>query len=120
MNPKLKKALFITGLCIDIGVTVFLFIIAIIMLATMPKDQVEWSIVVETNGQFIGYLQTHSTFYLFTCVVPLFVLLALNIIGLIIFVKKASKKPEVTVSDLDEATKAALKEELLKDLQKDK
>lgn len=117
MNQKTKKILFFTGLGIDVAVTVFLFVVAIIMLATMPKTVADRNNAIEINGPFIGYLQQHSTLYLLTCVVPLFLLLGLNIVFLVLYVRKASKQPEVAVDDLSEEQKAALRAELLKDLQ---
>ena len=117
MNPKLKKGWIIGGLCLDIGITIFLFVIAIIMLATMPKDAASMRLAIDTNGPFIGYLQQHSTLYLCTCVLPLFALLAANIVFLVLYVRKLSKKPEVAVDDLNDEQKAALRAELLKELQ---
>ena len=117
MNPKTKKILFFVGLGVDVAITVFLFVVAIIMLATMPKTQVAMEHAIEENGPFIGYLQQHSTLYLLTCVVPLFLLLGANIVFLVLYVRKLSKKPEVAVDDLNEEQKAALRAELLKELQ---
>lgn len=117
MNPKTKKALIISGLILDVGVTVFLFVVAIIMLATMPKDGYDMRDAVALNGPFIGYLQQNPTVYLLTCVIPLFVLLAANIVLLVLYVRKVGKKPEVAVEDLSEEQKAALRAELLKELQ---
>ena len=119
MSKQTKKILFFTGLGLDIGITVFLFVIAIIMLVTMPKTQSEMHFAVDRNGPFIGYLQQHATVYLWTCVVPLFVLLAFNIVFLILYVRKLNKKPEVAVDDLNEEQKAALRAELLKELESD-
>lgn len=117
MNPKAKKILIIGGLCIDVAITIFLFVVAIIMLATMPKTSSGMQDAVKLNGPFIGYLQQHSTVYLLTCVIPLFVLLAANIVFLILYVRKVGKKPEVAVNDLSEEQKAALRAELLKELE---
>lgn len=117
MNPKTKKILIISGLVVDIAVTIFLFVVAIIMLATMPKNAADLKNAVERNGPFIGYLQQHATLYLWTCVIPLFALLGLNIFFLVYYVRKVGKKPEVGVEDLDEEQKAALRAELLKELQ---
>lgn len=119
MNPKVKKALIIGGLTVDVAITVFLFVVAIIMLATMPKDSYGMKTATQTNGPFIGYLQEHPTLYLWTCVIPLFVLLAANIVFLILYVRKVGKKPEVAVDDLSDEQKAALKAELLKELEKE-
>ena len=117
MNQKTKKILFFIGLGIDIAATIFLFVVAIIMIVTMPKTQFDMNTAIEDNGPFIGYLQQHSTLYFFTCVLPLILLLGVNIVFLILYVRKQSKKEEKSVDDLSEEQKAALRAELLKELQ---
>ena len=119
MNKNVKKGLLIGGIVLDVGITVFLLVVSIIMLATMPKNSIEMSEAIETNGPFIGYLQQNSTVYLFTCVVPLFLLLAANIIGLVMYTKKAGKT-KATLAELSDEQKDALKAELLKDLTESK
>ncbi len=121
MKPKTKKILFFTGLGLDVAIMIFLLVVAIIMLATMPSgDLLKYhpEIVIEQNGAFIGTLQTQPTLYLCTCVVPLIVLFILNIIGLIYYVKKAGTKKAV-LSDLSEEQKAAIRAELLKEMQEE-
>ena len=118
MNPKTKKILIFTGLGIDVVITIVLFVIAIIMLVTMPSSRVDAQInAVEKNGPFIGYMQQHPTVYFWSCVFPLIVLLAANIVILVLFIRKFTKKKEVAVEDLNEEQKAALRAELLKELQ---
>lgn len=117
MNQKTKKILFFIGLGVDIAVTIFLFVIAIIMLATKPNNEIDRMHAVENNGPFIGYFQQHPAVYFWAGVFPLILLLALNIIFLVLYVKKLSKKPEVAVDDLNEEQKAALRAELLKQLE---
>jgi len=68
---------------------------------------------------FIGYLQNNPTVYLVAFVIPLFVLLAANIIGLVIYVRKSTKKEPIQVNDLTDEQREALKAELLKDLEND-
>ena len=87
MNKNLKKGLIIAGITVDVAVTIFLFVVSIIMLATMPESKNE----IDTT-KFIGYLQGNPTVYLVACVIPLFALLILNICLLALYVKKASKK----------------------------
>ncbi len=117
MNQKAKRILIFVGLGIDIAITVSLFVIAIIMLATMPSTRIEMEEAVSINGPFIGYLQQNPTLYLCACVIPLFVLLAANIIILILYVRKVMKKKAMAVDDLSEEQKAALRAELMKELQ---
>lgn len=119
MNKNVKKGLLIGGIVVDVGITVFLLIVSIIMLATMPKNSIEMSEAIEMNGPFIGYLQKNPTVYLFTCVVPLFLLLGLNIVGLVMYIKKAGKT-KATLAELSDEQKDALKAELLKDLTESK
>lgn len=119
MNPKVKKGLIIGGLALDMLIVVFLFVISIVMLATMPADKDAMAKAIETNGKFIGYLQQNPTTYFLACVLPLILLLAGNIVLLVFYVKRASKKPAVELADLSDAEKEALKAELLKDISKD-
>ena len=120
MSKKTKSILIFSGIGLDVAATVFLFVVAIIMLATMPANNLskeEFNAKIQQNGPFIGYLQAHPTLYLWTCVIPLFVLLVANIVFLVLYVRKMAKKPEVAVEDLSEEQKAALRAELLKELQ---
>ena len=106
---KNKKPLFITLVSIDVAITIFLFVISILMLANASKDK-------STVGGLIGFLMNHPMVYGLGFVVPLFVLLAANIVGLVIYVRKSAKK-NVKVQDLSDEEKEALKKEILKDLQ---
>lgn len=117
MNQKTKKILFFAGLGLDVAITVFLFVVALIMIITMPKTQIAMEHAIDDNGPFIGYLQQHSTLYFLTCVLPLILLLVANVVFLILYVRKQSKKAEPAVEDLSEEQKAALRAELLKELQ---
>jgi uncharacterized membrane protein len=52
-------------------------------------------------------------------VVPLFILLAANIIGLVVYVKRSTQKKKITASELSAEDKKALLAELLKEEQDD-
>ena len=110
---KYKKPLFIALVSLDVAITIFLFVLSIIMLANAGKTDAERA---ATTG-FVGWLiNLDPLVYGLAFVVPLFVLLAANVIGLVIYVRKVTKKEPVKVSDLSEEQKEALKKELLKDL----
>ena len=111
MNPKTKKILFITLFALDIALTVFLFVVSIIMIATMPDLPTE----IDKNT-FIGYLQANPTVFLIAFVVPLFLLLGANIFILVKYVKKSNEKKKVQLNELSEEEKEALRKELMKDL----
>ncbi|MCB9498242.1 MAG: hypothetical protein H6688_02140 [Erysipelotrichaceae bacterium] len=112
MNAKTKKILIIAGIVLDVAITVFLFVVSIIMLATMPDSAA--SIDAST---FIGYLQANPTVYLWAFVIPLFLLLALNITVLVWYVKKVGNK-KIGLSDLNEEQKDALRKQLLEEMNK--
>ena len=117
MSPKAKKILMVTGIGIDVALTLFLFVIAIIMIITMPGNRITMAEAVEKNGPFIGYLQQHPTVYFWSCVFPLILLLIANLVILVLFVRALAKKKQMAVEDLSEEQKAALRAELLKELQ---
>ena len=118
---KFKKPLIIAGLVLDVGVTIFLFVISIMILAkVIPAATLNEAINASRNMPLIHFLLQNPTIYLVGFVIPLFVLLALNVVGLILYVKKTSGVKSAQLDDLSEEQKEALRQELLKDLQGEK
>ena len=117
---KIHKILFIAGIGVDVALTVFLFVISIIMLAMIGKYHNGRDAAEHASG-LILYLLNNTNIYFWGFVFPLFVLLAGNIVGLVIYVKKTSAKENAPtkLDDLSEEQKEALRQELLKDLMKD-
>ena len=115
MNPKAKKALIIAGIAVDILVTIALFVFSIVILVNMPDSRFE-SLPADT---FLGYFQHNPEMILFVDVLPLAALLVTNV-GLVIwYIKKTGKKEEkkqVTLNDLSEEEKAALKQKILQEM----
>lgn len=115
MNAKTKKGLIIAGIALDMAATIYLFIVAIVMLATMPKKG-----ATPTMGGMIGYFQGSDTgvlVYFFTNVLPLLILLALNIFILVRYIKKVGNK-KVALNDLTPEQKDALRKQLLEEMNK--
>ena len=117
---KSQKILIIAGVAVDVAVTVFLFVISIIMLAFLGKyGDVKTAIANTKDGELINTLLKNTNLYFWAFVFPLFILLAGNILGLVFYVKKTSPKAEpAKLSDLSEEQKEALRQELLRDLAK--
>lgn len=111
LADKHKKIIYIGLFVIDIAVTVFLFVLSIIIIATMPSDPISLQ---QATGM-IGYLQQNPNVLLGVVVVPLFALLAINV-GLLIWFVKTQNNKKLQVSDLSDEQKEKLKEELMKDL----
>ena len=110
---KSNKALIISLVAVDLVVTVALLVIHIIMLTqTIGAKPNEYSDI-----DFIAFLQKNTTVYFWAFVAPLFAILVANIIGLVLYVKKTTKKEPVKVNDLSAEQKEALRQELLRELQ---
>lgn len=112
---KNKKILWIALIGLDVAITIFMFVVHIIMLA----KTVGANGVTQPETTLIGWLQNNLTAYLWIFVIPLFVILAGNIVGLVFYVRKQTKKEEVKVDNLSAEQKEALRQELLKDLMKE-
>ena len=114
---KFKKPLIIAGLVLDVGVTIFLFVISILILAkVIPAATIEEAKNNSRNLPLIHFLLEHNMVYFGAFVLPLFFLLIGNIVGLVFYVKKTSGKQPAQLDDLTEEQKEALRQELLKDL----
>lgn len=113
-----KKILWISLAVLDVAITAFLFVIHILMLVhVVGKTSAEVQQYASQPG-LIPYLINHLTLYLWLFVIPLFVILAGNIVFLVFYVRKQTKKEPVSVNDLSDEEKEKLKAELLKDLDK--
>ena len=114
---KNKRILWISLIALDAIVTIGLFVIHIIMLANIVNKTPEQ--IASLTG-FVGMLATNTNLYLWAFVVPTFVILVANVVGLVIYVRKQTKKEmtQVNVDDLSEEQKEALRKELFEDLSK--
>ena len=106
---KNKKALWIALGAVDVAVVGFLFVIHVIMLANViGKDPVQIHALAEGEG-LIPYLAGHLSVYGFAFVLPLFLVLAANIVGLVLYLRKNLKREKITASDLTDEEREALK-----------
>ena len=112
-----KKPLLITLIALDFALTVFLFVISIIMIATIAKYDNNPQVAAAESSGMIAFFIKNPNVFLGVVVIPLFVLLAANIVGLVIYVRKTAKKEPAKLDDLSDEQKEALRQELLKDLQ---
>ena len=117
---KYKKPLLISLIALDFAITIFLFVLSIILLTKLAQHPNNPQAAAADSKGMIKYFIQNPTVFLWVCVIPLFVLLAANIVGLIIYVRKTTKKEPAKLDDLSEEQKEALRQELLKDLQGDK
>ena len=111
-----KTPLFIGLIVLDVAITIFLFVISIIILATVVQAENLNEPKANASG-LILFLLNNPTVYLVAFVIPLFLILAANIVGLVLYVRKTAKKEPAKLEDLSDEQKEALRQELLKDLQ---
>ena len=113
-----KKILWISLAVLDVAITTFLFVVHILMLVNVVGKTSAQVQQIASGSGLIPFLINHLTLYLCLFVIPLFVILAANIVFLVIYVRKQTKQEKVSVSDLSDEEKEKLKAELLKDLDK--
>ena len=120
MKKNNKLPLYIALLALDAAITIFLLVISIIMLTKAAQHLSQDQIKALPGKDMITFFQKNPTVYGWTCVAPLIALFLVNIVVLILYVRKTANKEKVTVSDLSEEEKEALRQELLNDLQSKK
>ena len=116
MNPKAKKALIIAGIAVDVLITIALTVFSIVILVKMPDSRFD-SLPADT---FLGYFQHNPIMILLLDVLPLTLLLVVNISVAIWYIKKTGKKQEekkqISLNDLSDEEKAALKQKILQEM----
>ena len=115
MNPKAKKALIIAGIAADVLITIALTVFSVVILATMPDTKYDSL----PENTFLGFFQHNPVMILICDVLPLALLLVLNFSVAIWYIKKTGKKEEkkaVSLNDLSEEEKAALKQKILQEM----
>ena len=112
---KYKKPLLIALVVLDVALITFFLVVSIMVLVTVSKYKNE--AVSHSSGLIQAILKMNQWASFFAFVVPMFLVLAGNIVGLMLYVRKTSKKEPAKIEDLSEEQKEALRQELLKDLQ---
>ena len=112
---KYKKPLLIALVVLDVAVITFFLVLSIMILVTVTKYKNQ--AVANSDGLVKAILQMKPVVSFFAFVLPMFLVLAGNIVGLMLYVRKTTKKEPAKISDLSEEQKEALRQELLKDLQ---
>ena len=114
---KNKTPLLIAVVVLDVALITFFLVVSIMLIATVSKYKTPENALANTTGLIHGILAMGKWPSFFAFVVPMFLVLAANIIGLMLFVRKTTKKEPAKISDLSDEQKEALRQELLKDLQ---
>lgn len=122
MDKKKKIGLITAGIA-ELAIVVFVIVVSILVTVTFndPDKVADYAQKnLEQNGPFIGWLQNNPTAFLFIILIPIFIILALDIIYLVI----VATKRHSDISDAEQATiaeqaKKEAREELLRELQEE-
>ena len=114
---KYTKHLLIALVVVDVAVTTFFLVLSIMILAKVVPAKTLNEAINNSDGLVKAILQMKPVASFFAFVLPMFLVLAGNIVGLMIYVRKTTKKEPAKLQDLSEEQKEALRQELLKDLQ---
>ena len=112
---KYKKPLLIGLVVLDVALIAFFLVLSIMILVAVStyKDNA----AAHSSGLIKAILEMNQVASFFAFVLPMFLVLAGNIVGLMLYVRKTTKKEPAKLDDLSEEQKEALRQELLKDLQ---
>ena len=114
---KYKKPLLIALVVVDVAIVTFFLVLSIMILVKVVPAKTLNEAIANSDGLVKAILQMPPVASFFAFVFPMFVVLAGNIVGLMIFVRKTTKKEPAKLDDLSDEQKEALRQELLKDLQ---
>ena len=114
---KYKKPLLIALVVLDVAITTFFLVLSIMILAKVVPAKTLNEAIANSDGLVKAILQMKPAVSFVAFVLPMFLVLAGNIVGLMLFVRKTTKKEPTKLEDLSDEQKEALRKELLKDLQ---
>ena len=117
MDKSTKRKLIIIG-AIEAAIVIFCLVVSILVITTIadPNDPDHVAKNME-NGPLIGWFQNNSTPFFLCIVLPLFVLLAVDVIYLIVYAtKRESSLSEAERQSIEEQARAEARAEVLREM----
>ena len=114
---KYKKPLLIALVVLDVAIITFFLVVSIMILVKVVPARTIAEAKANSDGLVRAILDMPAVGSFFAFVFPIFVVLAANIVGLMLYVRKTTKKEPAKIQDLTEEQKEELRQELLRDLQ---
>lgn len=114
---KYKKPLLITLVVADVAIITFFLVVSIMLLTVVIPYNTKADQLAHSQGLIHAILEMPAVGSFFAFVFPIFLVLAANIVGLMLYVRKTTKKEPAKIEDLSEEQKEELRQELLRDLQ---
>ena len=121
MDKKTKIKLIVAG-AVELAIVIFCMTISIWVMATITDANLpnHAELNIQNNGPFIGWFQNHSTEFFLIIVLPLFILLAIDVIYLIVFATKRESNLSATErSAIEEQAKKEAREEVLREMEEE-
>jgi len=121
MNPKQKRNILIVG-AIELAIVIFCLVVSILVIVTIHDvNEPDHAVAnLRDNGPLIGWFQNNSTAFFLLIVLPLFVLLAIDVIYLIVYAtKRESRLSEVERKSIEEKARAEARAEVLREMQQE-
>ena len=121
MDKALKRKLIIIG-AIEAAIVIFDLVVSILVMATYhgPDEYDAYNLNYRLNGPLIGFFQNNNTAFLLIIVLPLFALLAVDVIYLIVYAtKRESALSEGERKAIEEQARKEAREEVLREMKEE-
>ena len=114
---KYKKPLLIALVVLDVAIITFFLVVSIMLLSVVVPAKTLAEAKANSSGLIRAILDMPAAGSFFAFVFPIFLVLAGNIIGLMLYVRRTTKREPAKIEDLTDEQKEELRQELLRDLQ---
>ena len=120
MDKAQKRKLIIIG-AIEAAIVVFALVVSILVVTTFHKpDEYDAYNKNMQNGAMIGFFQNNPTAFFLIIVLPLFLILALDVIYLIVYAtRRESSLTEKERAAIEEQARKEAREEVLREMQEE-
>ena len=120
MDKAQKRKLIIIG-AIEAAIVIFALVVSILVVVTFHKpDEYDAYNNNMQNGAMIGFFQNNPTAFFLIIVLPLFLILALDVIYLIVYAtKRESSLTEKERAAIEEQARKEAREEVLREMQEE-
>ena len=121
MSKNTKRKLIIIG-AIEAAIVVFCLVCSILVITTITDANIpnHAQMNLDNNGPLIGWFQNNSTGFFLTIVLPLFVILAVDVIYLIVYAtKRESSLSENERKAIEEQAREEARAEVLREMQEE-
>lgn len=121
MDKSQKRKIIIVG-AIEAVIVIFALVVSILVMTTIhdPNEYDAAAKNLRDNGPMIGFFQNNSTAFLLIIVLPLFLILAIDVIYLIVYAtKRESSLSNAERAAIEEQARLEAREEVLREMREE-